>query len=408
MRHTLDSIKPLGTGRLFLLATLTGGHTAIHWFQQLFPVILPEIKADLGLNDVQVGGLSTARQALGGVLTLPSGFLADSFRSWIPLVLGISLFFSGLAYFLAGLSSGYIWVLLSLALVGVGSALWHPPALASLSLRFAERRGTAVAIHGVGASVGDTVGPLAVGLLLLFLSWRQLLQLHLVPALIAGLLVWKGLGKMYNQGGPRPSLHTYFKDVKILIGHPTVVMIIFASALMGMGRLSVLTFLPVYLKEQLGYSTFLVGFHITLLYMLGMVSQPVMGVISDKFGRRAVLAPGALWLGLLFGALVWAGPGMPLGLVIAAIGLCFYGLDNIATAAVMDVASPDVQATSMGVKSLLSHIVTMPSPIIAGLMISQFGIKSSFLYASALLLAATVVLLAIRMPRPSALRTSLA
>jgi hypothetical protein len=41
---------------------VTGGHFAIHYFQQLFPVILPSVKGGLGLNDVQVGGLASARQ----------------------------------------------------------------------------------------------------------------------------------------------------------------------------------------------------------------------------------------------------------------------------------------------------------------------------------------------------------
>jgi MFS family permease len=401
MWHVFGGIRQLGKGRLFLLGILTGGHTAIHWFQQLFPVILPEIKADLKLNDLQVGSLATAREALSGALALPSGFLADTFRRQMASILAASLAFSGLAYWLVGLSSAYLWVLSAMALVGVGTALWHPAANASLSVRFPERRGTALAVHGMGASVGDTVGPLAVGALLLLLSWRQLLKLHLIPALVLTALLWKGLGQLYSQEGPRPSLRSYCKDVEVLLRQPNVIALILANGLMGMGRLSVLTFLPIYLREQLGYSAFLLGFHIMLLYMMGMVSQPLMGILSDRFGRKAVLVPGMACLGLLYFALALASSGVQLSLVIAAIGLFFYGLGNITMAGVMDVAGSGVQATSWGLMSVLSHLLTMPSPIIAGLIVSEFGVQSSFVYASALLLLATVVLLVAPTPGAS-------
>lgn len=401
MWHALGGIRQLGKGRMFLLGTLTGGHTAIHWFQQLFPVILPEIKADLGLNDLQVGSLSTAREAVSGALALPSGFLADTFRRQMALILAASLACSGLAYWLVGLASAYRWVVSAMALVGVGTALWHPAANASLSARFPERRGTALAVHGVGASVGDTVGPLAIGTLLLLFNWRQLLQLHMIPAMILTVILWKSLGQLYNQQGPRPSLRSYCKDVQVLLGQPNVLAFILASGLMGMGRLSLLTFLPIYLREQLGYSAFLLGFHVMLLHMMGMVSQPVMGILSDRCGRRAVLVPSMACLGLLYLALALASSGVQLGLVIAAIGLFFYGLGNITMAGVMDVAGPGVQATSWGLMSVLSHLFSIPSPMIAGLIVSAFGVKAVFLYAAALLVLAAVVLLAARAPRPA-------
>jgi OPA family glycerol-3-phosphate transporter-like MFS transporter len=212
--------------------------------------------------------------------------------------------------------------------------------------------------------------------------------------------LWKGLGRLYSQEGPRPNLRAYFKDVKVLLRQRNVIVLIVASGLMGMGRISVLTFLPIYLREQRGYSTFLLGFHVMLLYMMGMVSQPLMGMLSDKFGRRAVLVPGMACLGLLYFTLAWACSGVQLGLVIAAIGLFFYGLGNITMAGVMDVAGSGVQATSWGLMSVLSHLLTTPSPMIAGLIVSKFGVRFSFLYASALLLLAAVVLLSVHAQQP--------
>ena len=87
------------TQKRFLLGSLILGHAAIHWYQQLFPLIIPSIKATLGLNDVQVGGLSTAREGIGGILMMPSGYLADSLTKYRPLIMAFALACGGLAYF---------------------------------------------------------------------------------------------------------------------------------------------------------------------------------------------------------------------------------------------------------------------------------------------------------------------
>ncbi|PKB73434.1 MAG: hypothetical protein BZY75_01970, partial [SAR202 cluster bacterium Io17-Chloro-G7] len=94
----------LETQRRFLLASLIFGHSAIHWYQQLFPLLLPSIKATLGLNDVEVGGLAAARQAFNGLLMMPSGYVADSFVKYRPLIMAFALATSGLAYLLAGIA----------------------------------------------------------------------------------------------------------------------------------------------------------------------------------------------------------------------------------------------------------------------------------------------------------------
>ena len=385
-----------GGQRTFLLGALTMGHSAIHWYQQIFPVVLPQIKASLGLNDVQVGGLSTAREAVGGVLMLPSGFLADSFVKRRPLILAFALASGGLAYFLVGLFHNYVWVLLAMGLVGVASAAWHPASVGSLSSRFPERRGTAMAIHGVGASIGDTIGPVSVGALLLLVGWRPLLEWHLIPALLLALVLWKSLGPIYAEEGPGPSVRSYLDGIKGMVRQRRVIAIMMASSLMGMARLSVLTFLPIYLTEDLEYSSFALGFYVMLLHLMGMVSQPVMGVLSDRFGRNTVLLPAFTALGLLYLAVPAAGAGIQLGLVVGAIGLFFYGTSNIGTSAVMDVSAATVQSTTMSVMSVFRQFFTIPSPIIAGYIVTGFGAEASFYYAAALLFLAALILLSLR------------
>ena len=387
-----------GKGTSFL-ATLTLGHVVVHWYHQLWPMIIPSLKTDLGLTNIQLGALSSLRQFTTGPLTLPSGVLADFFRKRTALIFAAAFIFLGVSHFLLAQAPTYIWIIPIITLVGVGSALWHPAALGSISLRFPERRASALSIHGIGASVGDTIAPIAMGSLLLIVSWRRLLELHLIPALVIAFVLWRFITSIHNfQEGSRPSMNTYLNDLKSLIRHRVVLAIIGVSALTGMGRLSVMTFLPIYIQEDLGYSAFALGFFWALLHVMGTVSMPVLAYLSDKVGRIAVLVPSLVVFGLLYLALAAASPGIQLILAIGALGLFFYAISAVTLAAVMDVASDKVQSSSTGIFVFSGQFTSLPSPILAGFLVNRYGTESVFLYAGSLTLVAALLLAVINMP----------
>lgn len=397
MKNPLASIRGLGAERLKLLGVLTTGHFFIHWFQQLFPVVLPSIKAGLGLNDVQVGALNSARQLTNGTLDLPLGMLADSMVRHRGLILASALASMGTAYFLMGIAPLFIWALLGAGMVGLGTALWHPAASASLSNTFPERRATALAIHGMGATISDTLTPLGVGLLLVTFPWEVVVGFQLVPALLLGFFVWRSLAGLFTDSGARSSRSTQTREILDLAVNPLFIGICVATAFLQVGRVVVITFLPIYLQEHLQYSPFVLGVYIALLHAMGTISQPIMGYLSDRFGRKAVLLPSFMALGLLFVLLAVAAPGIQLGLVISAIGLFFYTLINITNAAVMDVAGSKIQASSFGLSSLATQVVAFPAPIVAGLLIGAYGIHSTFLMSGAFVILGGFVLIPLRL-----------
>ena len=399
---SLDAVKQPHSERKFLLGTLTFGHTVIHWYQQMFPVFLPMIKADLGLSAVQVGGLMTAKQGASGLLTLPSGFAADAFNKHKATILGSALVMGGLAYVVASVAPTYFWVLVFLTMLGAASALWHPSSVSTLSLQFSDRRGTAIALHGVGASIGDSVGPLCIGAMLLVVGWKVLAQWHLIPALILAFLMWRTVRQHYSAGPGGLTRRSYFSGIKGIFARPTVFMVMIASSFVGMARLSVTTFLPLYLAEEMNYDSFWLGFHWALLYAMGIFSQPLMGILSDRFSRKTVLLPSFATMGILYLLLPMPGGGFLLALIIAAMGMFFYGTGNIATAAVLDVASEQVQGTTQSFMTLFQQVVTLPAPIVAGFVVSHYGYATVFYYSSALLFSAAAVWAFIRIPKRAA------
>ena len=208
----IEPVRGVGRERAALLGALTGGHTAIHWFQQIFPLIVPQVTIALGLSPFQVGVMGAARQ-VGNLMTLPSGLLADSWVKHRAIMLGAALVFMGIAYLLIGVAPSFIWVLPGAMFVGLGTAAWHPPAMASLSSRFPEKRATVLSIHGVGATFGDTFTPLAVSALFLVFAWQRVMQLQVLVGIVAALIIWRTLAHQFTDAGPRPSRGDQFRDV---------------------------------------------------------------------------------------------------------------------------------------------------------------------------------------------------
>ncbi len=399
LSNPLASVRELGASRVKLLATITGGHFGIHWFQQLFPVILPSLKAQLELSDVQVGALSSVRQLVNGGMDLPCGILADSLSRHRAPLLASALLSMGVGYSLMGVFPIFAWVLAGCGLIGLGTALWHPAAAASLSNNFPERRATALSIHGMGATLSDTLTPLLAGFVLVSVSLNAFLTMQLAPALLIALLIQGGLARQFSQAETPAALSEHLREMLALAKNSTFIGITVATSFMQMGRVVVITFLPVYLQEHLGYSPFVLGVYIALLHAMGTISQPILGYLSDRLGRKAVLFPSFMVLGILFALLTVVAPGIPLALVVGAIGLFFYTLLNVTFAAAMDVAGSKLQATSYGLSSLLMQLATSPMPIVAGWLIGKYGMDSAFFLAGGLTLLGGLLLLPLKLYR---------
>ena len=251
-----------------LLITLTFGHTIVHCYQGLLSLILPFVKSSLSLSDVQIGVLSSIRQSSMTGLNLPSGFIADSYRRYTSLILFSAIMSFGSGYFLMGVTNSYSIAILASAVIGFGTALWHPAGIGALSITYPNNRGTALSIHGVGASIGDSLGPIIVGALFLQFSWQNIMMLHFPASIVAGLIISFSVIKAYRWQNEKKEFKNYLSDIKKLASSIQTISIMASYSFILMGRLVIQTFLPIYISETLGYSSFVLGVYLTLLYVL--------------------------------------------------------------------------------------------------------------------------------------------
>ena len=104
MAESVETASPQQVKGAPLLVALSSGHMAVHWYQQIWPMIIPSIKVSLGLTDIQVGALASVKQFTTGPLMLPSGILADFFRKRTAVILAAAFVFFGISHFLVALS----------------------------------------------------------------------------------------------------------------------------------------------------------------------------------------------------------------------------------------------------------------------------------------------------------------
>jgi len=363
--------------------------------------MLPEVVATFGLSGLQVGAISSTREVVSGLIALPGGVVTDMVRRHWGAVLATCMGLFGLGWLIMGIAPGYFVLLVGMAVVAVAASMWHLPASAALSRRFADRRGTALSIHGVGGNVGDVLGPALTGVLLLALSWQGILSIYAaIPLMLTFLVFWafRDIGKIGSQVRQTAGFKEQVANTRQSFAeHPRLWGIMAVAGLRGMANVAFLPFLALYLglDGELGLGNAALGLHIALLVGVGVVATPSIGYISDRFGRKLVLIPGMLGLCILTALLVPFGDGVGLVIILALMGLFFFSDQPILTAAALDVVGQRVAASTLGVFSFSRFVMAASSPLIAGKLFDSVGIEATFFYISGIYLVASVVLVAI-------------
>ena len=391
----------LGEQRFRAAAAIVVGHAVKHLYNGgMRAIVMPQIKIGLGLNRAQFGSLATAQSITNATSTFTAGFMGDRFSHRASVMLGFSLGVMGLSMLLAGVAPNY-WAMLGvMLLVGAGPAFFHPPAISELSRRYPERRGFVVSLHGLGANVGEVLGPLGAASLLGFLAWRGVLQVSFAPAIVAAVLI-RGLTRAgaSPRGSGVTSVGEYARTFGSLLGNPVIVVLVLATAVKGIGEGAVTTYVPLYLVDDLGIDEIKVGLILSGSQLAGIFSQPVMGYLSDRYGRRAVLLPGTAAVCVLSLSLSVAEPGLQLWAVIVAKGAFTFSLHHIFIAAALDSARGHLQSTVVALIYGAGFVGTF-SPYVAGLIADEYGIHSAFVYGGSILVLPPLLLLTIKIPRP--------
>jgi MFS transporter, FSR family, fosmidomycin resistance protein len=369
------------------------GHALTHWYPATFYLLLPLIGSELGLSYSQIGSILACQYAAGAVANVPGGIFVDTVGRKGPLM-ALSLFWIGFPYLVMGLSHAY-WMLLACAtLVGIGNNLWHPTAIPWLANRFPDRKGLVMAFHGMGANVGDAAAPLVVGALLAIYSWRTVVLMNVIPGIVMSVLILLYIGRIYNaerasiEGKAVPMSGTQrLRSLTMLLKNRALVTLAVGSAFRSMTQGALLTFLPVYLARDMGYSPFLIGGCMFALQATGFIAAPIAGHLSDRLGRRQIIISSMSMTGVVILFMAVAGGTSWFVLLVALLGFFLYAVRAVLQAWLLDATPRGMAGSAIGLLFGTQAVGQALGPVSAGIAADHFGIMAAFYF-----LAGTIIL----------------
>ena len=391
-------------GSYLLLSIFSASHGIFHFMSQSFSVMLPTIKETFGINPVQVGVIITAKTLAGGLTSLPGGIVSDYFRQYRGRLMMACMIVFALGWLLIGISPVYALLICGMMVVAVAGSIWHLPSLAELGLQFSKTRGAAMAIHGAGASIGDIFGPVITGILLGFFSWRGIISLYsIVPLMMAFAVIWVFRG-VSNERKTEPEpvtvdLKRQLKTVKDIMKKTDIWRINVVAGFRGMCFDIITVFFPLFMKEELGLSSKSIGFHFGLLWTIGIVTSPIMGYLSDRFGRKLVLVPALFYSSALIIVLALFGKGIMFTILIALLGISIRSDYSILTATILDIAGDKVATTMLGILSFTRFVMAAIAPIIAGALYQYVGMEATLFFVAGLFAVSGIIFMTAKLER---------
>ena len=190
------------------------------------------------------------------------------------------------------------------------------------------------------------------------------------------------------------------EQIKRLLQNRVLWPITLIKGLRGMALVALLTFLPLYLANDVGLSAFVRAAYIGLLIAIGIVAKPVAGYLSDKLGRKQILAPGLLWSGAIMLLLIFFGEGVVLPVLIALLGLFVYPDQPILTAAFLDLVDDEVVSTALGIASFVGFLLSALTPMVVCALYEFVGVSAALYYIGSLFFVAAILLVPLKLTRP--------
>ncbi|MGI9302973.1 MAG: MFS transporter [Gammaproteobacteria bacterium] len=367
-------------GARFTLITFPIGHLANDWPAAALWILAPAIGLSMGLSPAQVGLLIAIHSAGASLAYFPAGVLSDHVRNR-GVLLASTFWWVAIGYYAAADVSSFWLLALLLGIAGLGAAAWHPIATGIMIEQMPGQRAQVLGIHALGGTLAEVGAPLCAGFLLAMFDWRVVLELSVLPAVIMGIVFTRAIPRIPPTREPGVTLSDLAQTLRVWI-QPGGLHVIAIVVLYNMAMMGGLSMAALLLQDASGYSLTGAGIVLAAIWLLGALSQPLLGRLSDSAGRKWVAAGVLLIAFVLLVLLVLSKQSLWLTVcLIAAMG-SLVGVRAVLLAMMIDLVQRR-QTTTLGFAFAMMDGVGALGALFAG-MVANYDLRYAFVLAAAL------------------------
>ncbi len=316
------------TGTTFaILMSLSVCHMLNDLNQSLVPALYPILKTSYGLDFAQIGLIALASQLTASMLQPVVGLVTDRYPQ--PFSLPVAMTCSLVGLLMLSMANSYSLILVSAALVGVGSSVFHPEASRVARMASGGRYGFAQSLFQLGGSAGSATGPLLAAFVVAPRGQGSIAWFSLVALLAMALLTYVGawysrhpsIAARRGRRVPAQAISSPVPRATVIMAMSVILILLFSKNVYTASLSSYYTF---FLIEKFHVSVQSAQLH--LFVFLGAVAVGTFagGPIGDRVGRKPVIwfsILGALPFALLlpYASLMWTGIlSVVIGLIVAS------------------------------------------------------------------------------------------
>ncbi|MHA6688155.1 MFS transporter [Mesorhizobium sp. A556] len=299
-----------------VLVVLSLTHLLNDLIQSLIPAIYPIIKETYALDFVQIGLITLTFQIAGSLLQPVVGFVTDRRPMPYSTIVGMTFTLAGLVSL--GFAPSYGIILVSVACIGIGSAIFHPEATRLARQASGGRHGLAQGVFQVGGQAGGSLGPLFAAFIIVPHGQASLAWFTLAALLAMALMTWtagqhavirRHIATLKASLSGKPSRSRRLSKATVMTGMVILTLLMFSKVAYVESFRSFYTF---YLIERFGVSIPTSQIMLFVFLIAQAVGVLIGGIAGDRIGRYriiwiSVLGPLPFTLLLPYADFFWTG-----------------------------------------------------------------------------------------------------
>lgn len=290
---------------IWVLFAVSFSHMLNDLMQALLPAVYPLLRDLYALDFTQIGLITLVNQMTASFLQPLVGYYTDKYPK--PYSLPIAMCFTLCGLLLLSQASSFPFLLVSAALIGIGSAIFHPEASRVARMASGGRLGFAQSLFQVGGNIGTAIGPLMAAFIIIprgqgTVSWYALVAFTAIAVLWAVSNWYAGQNR---RAAPAPRRDPRISRNRLIFIFAVIgVLVISKNVYMA----SMTSYYAFFLIEKFSLSASEAQMYLFVFLGSAAAGTFIGGPVGDRVGRKAVI-----WVSIL-------GP-LPFTLALPHVGL---------------------------------------------------------------------------------------